>query len=157
MHVVVVMCVLCGCEVITDMTKLCVHVFTTSSDAENYCHQVETTWCEAVTKMQLVIVCTPCEGKATVEWTYNEVTLNETSAQLTFPPDKVVMSASGCYRCSCQGSNGEAAFAVEMRSAGVCSTNHMLILHRQQAHTHKVTNTLTSTISCHLTCLCTSL
>ena len=119
MHVVVVMCVLCGCEVITDMTKLCVHVFTTSSDAENYCHQVETTWCEAVTKMQLVIVCTPCEGKATVEWTYNEVTLNETSAQLTFPPDKVVMSASGCYRCSCQGSNSDAAFDVEMRSAGV--------------------------------------
>ena len=116
-------------------------MFTTPSDPENYCHEKGTVWCEAVTQMQLVVVCTPCEGKATVEWTYNEVTLNETSAQLTLPPDKVVMSASGCYRCSCQGSNGEAAFAVEMRSAGVCSTNHMLVLHattstHSQSHKH---------------------
>ena len=59
--------------------------------------------------MQLVVVCAPCEGKGAVEWMYNGMPLNETSAQLTFPPE-VVMSGSGCYRCSCQGSNVEAAF-----------------------------------------------
>ena len=92
----------------------------TPSDPENYCqYDRDAIWCEAVTQMQLVVVCTPCEGKGAVEWTYNGTILSETSAQLTFPPDKVVMSASGCYRCSCQGSNSEAAFAVEMRSAGM--------------------------------------
>ena len=92
----------------------------TPSDPVNYCqYDRDAIWCEAVTQMQLVIECTPCEGPVTVRWTYNGKPLNETSAQLTLPPDKVVMSASGCYRCSCQGSNSEAAFAVEMRSAGM--------------------------------------
>ena len=98
--------------------------------------------------MHLVVVCTPCEGEDAVEWTYNGVTLNETTAQLTLPPDEVMMSASGYYKCSCQGSNGEAAFAVEMSSAGVFNQPYAGLVHNNK---HTATNTLTSTITSHVT------
>ena len=66
--------------------------------------------------MKLVLVCSSCEGSTLIEWKYNRMGLNDTTAQLTLTRDSV---RSGCYQCSCQG-HDDINFAVEARNAGMC-------------------------------------
>ena len=78
--------------------------------------------------MLLVLVCSSCEGASNVKWTYNGTkSLNETTAKLSIPPDRV-MSSSGCYRCSC--SIDEVPFAVKARSAGMFDKRHACLTHK---------------------------